>query len=320
MHRLHDRATGPTLAPRDRGEAAAEPWLDRPRPCYLEDVRECQRSLHAGESYEICLTNTVDMPFTGSPLPTYCWLRSRNPAPYSAYLRFGDLHILCSSPERFIKIDPQRTVESKPIKGAARRDADSERDVTLRDELAADPKTRAENLMIVELVRNDLGRICEIDSISVPRFMHVESYATVHQLVSTVRGRLRDGIGPVAAVRACFPGGSMTGAPKLRTMEIIDRLENRARGIYSGALGYFGFQGEADLNIVIRTAVIHGGRITIGAGGAVVLDSDPAAEFDEMIVKASSVTQALAANDVVAVTPRTTPATTAQRGLTGPET
>lgn len=300
LRRLRDRelAPDPVLALGEDRQPVVEQWLDRPRTRYLDDVRECQRALCAGESYEICLTNTVDMPFSGSPLELYRRLRSRNPAPYSAYVRFGDLHILCSSPERFIKIDPQRTVESKPIKGTARRDSDPVRDAGLRDELAVDPKARAENLMIVDLLRNDLGRICEIDSISVPRYMHVESYATVHQLVSTIRGRLRDEIGPVAAVQASFPGGSMTGAPKLRTMEIIDSLENRARGIYSGALGFFGFQGAADLNIVIRTAVISGDRITIGAGGAIVLDSDPDSEFDEMVMKASSVAQAIVASDL----------------------
>jgi para-aminobenzoate synthetase len=275
-----------------------EPWLDRPRSSYLADIAACQRSLHAGESYEICLTNTVDIPFTGFPLEVYRRLRNRNPAPYSAYLRFDDLYVLCSSPERFIKIDSLRTVESKPIKGTTRRHADPERDIALREVLAASPKTRAENLMIVDLLRNDLGRICEVGTVSVPQFMHVESYATVHQLVSTIRGALRPDVSPVAAVRECFPGGSMTGAPKLRTMEIIDTLEKRARGIYSGTLGYFGLQGAADLNIVIRTAVIQASQLTIGAGGAIVLDSDPEEEFDEMTVKAASVLQAILASDL----------------------
>lgn len=275
-----------------------EPWLDRPRSAYLADIATCQRSLHAGESYEICLTNTVDIPFAGLPLEVYRRLRNRNPAPYSAYLRFDDLHVLCSSPERFLKIDSQRTVETKPIKGTARRDSDQERDRALRDVLATSTKARAENLMIVDLLRNDLGRICKIGTVSVPQFMQVESYATVHQLVSTIRGALRPEVSPVAALRQCFPGGSMTGAPKLRTMEIIDTLEKRARGIYSGTLGYFGFQGTVDLNIVIRTAVIQSSRLTIGAGGAIVLDSDPEEEFDEMVVKAASVMQAILASDI----------------------
>ncbi|GAA4555029.1 aminodeoxychorismate synthase component I [Pseudonocardia xishanensis] len=281
-------------------EIDVEPYLHRPRDRYLADIEACMASLHAGASYEICLTNGVELPFAGSAWEAYRWLRRRSPAPYAAYLRFDDLHVVCSSPERFLTIDAQGTVESKPIKGTARRDPDPEVDRALRDELAGSAKTRAENLMIVDLLRNDLGRICEIGSIRVPGFMKVESYATVHQLVSTIRGRLRRDVGPVAAVRAAFPGGSMTGAPKLRTMQIIDGLEERPRGIYSGALGFFGLQGAADLNIVIRTATIEAGRATIGAGGAIVLDSDPADEFDEMTLKASAVVQAVAGGSAAA--------------------
>ncbi|MCF7549495.1 aminodeoxychorismate synthase component I [Pseudonocardia sp. WMMC193] len=288
------RGARPRPVAHEEREIDVEPLLHRSRARYLADIAECTASLHAGESYEICLTNGLDLPFTGSPLEAYRWLRRRSPAPYAAYLRFDELHVLSSSPERFLTVDAQGTVESKPIKGTARRDPDPEVDRALRDELAGSDKTRAENLMIVDLLRNDLGRICEIGSIRVPGFMKVESYATVHQLVSTIRGRLRPEVGPVAAVRAAFPGGSMTGAPKLRTMQIIDALEQRPRGIYSGALGFFGFQGAADLNIVIRTATIESGRASIGAGGAIVLDSDPVDEYDEMTLKAAAVVQAVA--------------------------
>lgn len=292
-------------APRDpsdgHGQIDIEPLLDRSRERYLADIDECLRQLHAGESYEICLTDMLEAPFEGVPLEAYRRLRRRSPAPYAAYLRFGGLHVLCSSPERYLKIDPQGVVESKPIKGTAPRDSDPEIDNALRVDLARSMKTRAENLMIVDLLRNDLGQICEVGSVRVPGFMDVESYATVHQLVSTVRGRLKNGLTPVDAVKASFPGGSMTGAPKLRTMQIIQSLEDRARGVYSGTLGFLGLQGAADLNIVIRTGVIDSGRVTIGAGGAIVLDSDPEGEYEEMALKAAAVVRAVMAETASAV-------------------
>lgn len=277
-----------------------EPWLDRSREQYLANIAECHRALRAGESYEICLTTTLAVPFLGSALEVYLRLRRVNPAPYAAYLRFDDLEVLCSSPERFLKIGTDRTVESKPIKGTAPRSLDPARDRALAGELAESAKARAENLMITDLMRNDLGRVCEVGTVTVPTFMAVESYATVHQLVSTVRGRLRDDVSAVSAVRACFPGGSMTGAPKERTMEIIDQLEVGPRGVYSGTLGFFGPSGAADLNIVIRTAVVRSGRLSIGAGGAIVLGSDAAEEFAEMLLKVRAPLRAIRPAEVCA--------------------
>jgi para-aminobenzoate synthetase len=270
----------------DTPELDPRPWARKSRKDYIDDVIECQRQLRAGESYEICLTTSMTMPSWGDPLRQYLRQRAFNPAPFAAFLKCGETSVLCSSPERFIRVGTDRVVETRPIKGTSSRDLDPIRDRQLAKDLARDDKSRAENLMIVDVMRNDLGRVCEVGSVQVPRLMHVETYATVHQLLSTITGRLRATQSAIDCVRACFPGGSMTGAPRLRAMEIIDRLESGPRGIYSGSLGYLGLNGSADLNIVIRTIVWQGESMTVGAGGAIVLGSDPHAEYEEMLLKA----------------------------------
>jgi para-aminobenzoate synthetase len=274
------------------GPGSPEGTWARDRDGYLADIAECQSQLLDGESYEITLTSQLRLPFDGSDLAGYRRLRGANPAPYAALLRTEDVTVFSSSPERFLRIERDGRVESRPIKGTAPRHADPVLDAGLAAGLAASPKNRAENLMIVDLLRNDLGQVCEIGSVTVEQYLAVESYATVHHLVSTIAGRLRPDVSPVECVRRCFPGGSMTGAPKLRTMEIIDRLEPQARGVYSGALGYFGLAGGADLSIVIRTAVRQGDTLSIGAGGAIVLDSSPAEEYAEMQLKAAATLRA----------------------------
>lgn len=254
---------------------------------YKDDIKECLRNIVEGETYEVCLT----VQFSGalqdssaSPTELYRLLRQRNSAPYASFIRYnytngqGDgFAVCCTSPERYLKVDQRdRQITSKPIKGTARRNLiDPQADIRIAKELHADEKSQSENLMVTDLVRNDLGRVCQIGSVTVPALMNIESYATVHQMVTTIAGKLRDDCDAVDALVATFPGGSMTGAPKLRTMQLIRKLEQRPRGIYSGSIGYIGLQGTMDMNIVIRTAVLQHGNITIGAGGAIIAMSDP---------------------------------------------
>jgi para-aminobenzoate synthetase len=283
----------PGLLEPDRPDDEVVLRLRRTPERYSEDIATCKDYLTAGHSYEICLTNTLAGDVGVDPLELYRALRRANPAPFAAYLRFGGLAVLSSSPERFLSVDRKRRAEARPIKGTCRRGVDSTEDASLATALAVDEKSRAENVTIVDLLRNDLGRVCEVGSVEVPELMRVETYETVHQLVSSVRGRLPDGVAAAQCVRACFPPGSMTGAPKKRTMEILDQLEGAARGVYSGALGWFGLGGACDLSVAIRTIVLDRGMATVGAGGAIVVDSDPEAELAEMLLKARAPIAAL---------------------------
>ena len=295
--RLLSAALAPVLSA--AGECATEntPELAElllfPAPAaeaYMDAVRASQNEIYEGNSYEVCLTAQTNARIP-NPSPElffelYRRQRAHNAAPYAAYLRCGDFSVLSSSPERFLSVDTHRNAQTKPIKGTVPRGATPEEDAAAAAWLRTDEKTRAENLMIVDLLRNDLSTVSDPASVRVPVLMGVESYSTVHQLVSTVSSRLREGVSAVAAARACFPGGSMTGAPKPSTMQIIEGLEGRARGVYSGALGFVSTDGSANLSIVIRTLVAHDdGTVTLAAGGAIVADSDPTAEYEEMLTK-----------------------------------
>jgi para-aminobenzoate synthetase len=280
----------------DSAELSPHLRMRHDRAAYLEKIAECQRLIRAGETYEVCLTNQFEATARLDPWPAYLALRRATPVPYGGYLRLGELSVLSASPERFLTVTADGRAESKPIKGTRPRGRSKADDTRLRADLAASEKDRAENLMIVDLVRHDLGVTAIPGSVRVERLFDVETFATVHQLVSTVRSRLRPGLHATDCVAAAFPGGSMTGAPKIRTMAIIDDLEEGPRGIYSGALGYFSLSGAADLAITIRTIVAQPDSISYGTGGAIIALSDPAAEYEETLVKAAPLSAPFAAS------------------------
>ena len=261
---------------------------------YIVALRRVKEYIAAGDIYQANLTQRLTAPLATTPWDLYRRLTHTNPAPFAAFFETPDCAVISCSPERFLQVRSGQ-VETRPIKGTRPRGATPEEDERLAEELLASAKDRAENVMIVDLERNDLGRVCEFGSVHVPELFALESYATVHHLVSTVRGRLRPGTTALDCLRSSFPGGSITGAPKVRSMEIIEELEPTRRGIYTGAIGYLCFSGDMDVNIVIRTPVIKDGLAHFQVGGGIVADSDPEAEYEETLDKARALARALAA-------------------------
>ncbi|HET7296146.1 MAG TPA: aminodeoxychorismate synthase component I, partial [Gemmatimonadales bacterium] len=289
------------LARPDRRSAPSFPVPDVPgvrsnftREGYLEAVRRVIEYVFAGDIFQANLSQRLEAPLEGTPFDLYRRLRRRNPAPFAAYLDFGDLVVASSSPERFLRVEPGGRVETRPIKGTRPRGVSPEHDAALALALAESDKDRAENVMIVDLLRNDLSRACRAGSVRVPELFSIEHYATVHHLVSTVVGELAPGHGPLDLLRAAFPGGSITGAPKVRAMQIIAELEPTQRAVYCGAIGYLSRTGALDASIVIRTYLVLGRDVYVQVGGGIVADSDPDLEYRETLDKARGLIAALA--------------------------
>nr|MCU0706479.1 aminodeoxychorismate synthase component I [Fimbriiglobus sp.] len=263
------------------------------RDGYIDAVRRAVEYVHAGDVFQVNLSQRLLAPLTEHPLELYGRLRQTSPSPFGCYLDLGDFQILSSSPERFLQLSADGEVSTRPIKGTRPRGKTPAEDAELLHDLTTNPKDRAENVMIVDLLRNDLGRVCEFGSVTVPKVCEVESFRHVHHLVSEVRGKLRPGLTAFDLLRASFPGGSVTGAPKVRAMEIIAELEPTARGPYCGSIGWIGFDGAMDTNILIRTLTAGRGWLQFPVGGGIVADSDPATEYEETLHKAAGMLRAL---------------------------
>ena len=274
---------------------AAELAADDDKQSYLEKIKKAQQHIAQGDVYQLCLTTRLRGNYVGDPLSFFLRLRKQHPAPYAAFMRIGSKTIVSISPELFVSVHNGRVISS-PIKGTRRRSSDQEQDRRLIEELGADPKERAENLMIVDLIRNDLSAVCDPSSVTVESLLAVRSYSTVHQLVSDVSGQLAENVAALDALKALFPGGSMTGAPKEKAMEIISQLESSEREVYSGALGYITSGGEMELGMVIRTAVFEKDSVSIGIGGGITSDSLPESEHEEIQLKAIALASVLGAS------------------------
>ena len=263
---------------------------------FLALIETCRQSIRTGESFELCLANCLETRTPADPWAFYRALRGQHPAPYAAYLPMGGVTVASSSPERFLKIDTDRRVVVRPIRGTVSRGETEREDCELREHLRNDERNRAETMMFVDLLGHDLGTVSEVGSVRVSKLFDIETFPTAHQMVSTVEGRLRTTLRAVDAIKACFPSSSMTGVPKVRSMEILERLENGPRGVHSGVIGWIGFDGQVDLNVVVRAAVFRNGTVTIGCGGPISLLSDPESELAEIKRKARALNQTLSAS------------------------
>jgi para-aminobenzoate synthetase component 1 len=264
------------------------------KEAYRQAVQKAKEYIAAGDIYQVNLSQRFSTEIDIPPYDLYLRLREASPAPFSAYLDFQRAAVLSSSPERFLKVDGSY-IETRPIKGTRPRGESAEEDERLKRELELSAKDRAEHIMIVDLERNDLGRVCRYGSVKVREEMAIESFAHVHHMVSTITGELTERVDPIDVIKATFPGGSITGAPKVRAMEIIEEMEPTKRGVYTGSIGYIGFNGKMDLNIAIRTMVVRGGKAYFSVGGGIVADSDPEAEYQETLDKARGMMEALKA-------------------------
>jgi para-aminobenzoate synthetase component 1 len=264
------------------------------RDRYLDAVEQVWEYIYAGDIFQANLSQRFEAPLIERGWTMYRRLRESSPAPFAAFVDFPDAVVLSASPERFLRVDATGGVETRPIKGTRPRGVGPEHDAALGQALLESPKDRAENLMIVDLMRNDLSRVCAPGSVRVAELCALEQYATVQHLVSTIVGRLAPGADALDLLRAAFPGGSITGAPKLRAMEIIAEIERRRRGVYCGSIGYWSVSGALDTSVAIRTAVTRAGRVYFSAGGGIVADSDPAEEYQETLDKARGLIAALA--------------------------
>lgn len=269
---------------------------DQSKVHYMASVQRIRDYIASGDVYQANYTQRIECDFKGSDLALYLRLRQVNPAPFAAYLPYKDFTVLSSSPERFIQMSDGR-IETRPIKGTVKRGATAEEDLLNRRWLETSEKDRSELLMIVDLERNDLSRIAQVGTVKVPELFAIEQYATVYHLVSTVTATCDEGVTLSQILKATFPGGSITGAPKIRAMEVIDELETHARGLYTGSIGYIGFDGVLDLNIVIRTLVMKNEKLYFGVGGGIVWDSDPESEYEESLTKGKALMFAISGGE-----------------------